>query len=254
MSCLLALIGPCFVETDPCNVGFEIPTEFRARKPSTLGPAMAEWFILLLLVPAIVAPVVLLVGFAGCDFQRGSAPQGFQQTLDSDSTGINGDGWAHYTLVLRIEPSAWMVSGLTQVSWLALYLRAPSTGGSAINRIYISRHNPASANLYDSAADLTKVFDVDDPPHTPLIIASDVTVMGQEAMGFDILVVNYPLDLTQPLLIAVDFGLSSAVGSKGLSVRCDRLLETRGVGSEASKPQWGSILHLHSRGGATLPY
>jgi hypothetical protein len=28
---------------------------------------MTEWLILLLLVPAIVVPVVLLVGFAGCD-------------------------------------------------------------------------------------------------------------------------------------------------------------------------------------------
>ena len=28
---------------------------------------MTEWLILLLLVPAVVVPVVLLVGFAGCD-------------------------------------------------------------------------------------------------------------------------------------------------------------------------------------------
>ncbi len=34
---------------------------------------MAEWLILLLLVPAIVAPVVLVLGFAGCSFQPGSA-------------------------------------------------------------------------------------------------------------------------------------------------------------------------------------
>jgi hypothetical protein len=171
---------------------------------------MAEWLILLLVVTAIVVPVVLLVGFAGCVFTRGSPPAPttvLQQTLDSDSSGINGDGWAHYTLVLRIEPSAWMSTGLTQASWVQLELHAPSTGGSAINRIYISRHN--GTNLYDSlAADLTKVFDVDDPPQPPLIIASDTVMV-------DKLAVNYPLDLTQPLLIAVDFGLSSAVASKG---------------------------------------
>jgi hypothetical protein len=34
---------------------------------------MAEWLILLLLVPAIVVPVVLLVGFAGCSFEHGTA-------------------------------------------------------------------------------------------------------------------------------------------------------------------------------------
>ena len=33
-------------------------------------PAMAEWLVLLLLVPVIVAPVVLLVGFAGCALPR----------------------------------------------------------------------------------------------------------------------------------------------------------------------------------------
>ena len=32
---------------------------------------MAEWLILLLLVPAIVVPVVMLVGFAGCSFPHG---------------------------------------------------------------------------------------------------------------------------------------------------------------------------------------
>ena len=33
--------------------------------------AMGDWLILLLLVPAIVVPVVLLVGFAGCEFDHG---------------------------------------------------------------------------------------------------------------------------------------------------------------------------------------
>jgi len=33
--------------------------------------AMSDWLILLLLVPAIIAPVVLLVGFAGCKFEHG---------------------------------------------------------------------------------------------------------------------------------------------------------------------------------------
>jgi hypothetical protein len=34
--------------------------------------AMAEWLILVLLVPAIVVPVVALVGFAGCSFEHGA--------------------------------------------------------------------------------------------------------------------------------------------------------------------------------------
>ena len=37
---------------------------------------MGEWLILSLLVPAIVVPVVLLAGFAGCSFDpRGALPQ-----------------------------------------------------------------------------------------------------------------------------------------------------------------------------------
>jgi hypothetical protein len=35
---------------------------------------MTEWLLLLLIVPAIVVPVVLLFGFAGCGFQAGVAP------------------------------------------------------------------------------------------------------------------------------------------------------------------------------------
>ena len=35
---------------------------------------MTEWLLLLLLVPAIVVPVVLLFGFAGCRFEPGRAP------------------------------------------------------------------------------------------------------------------------------------------------------------------------------------
>jgi hypothetical protein len=35
---------------------------------------MTEWLLLLLLVPAIVVPVVLLFGFAGCSFEHGIAP------------------------------------------------------------------------------------------------------------------------------------------------------------------------------------
>jgi hypothetical protein len=35
--------------------------------------AVSEWLILVLLVPAIVVPVVLLVGFAGCSFRHGES-------------------------------------------------------------------------------------------------------------------------------------------------------------------------------------
>jgi hypothetical protein len=46
---------------------------------------MAEWLILLLLVPAIVAPIVLVFAFAGCGFQAGVTPE---PTIDS-ATGTS---------------------------------------------------------------------------------------------------------------------------------------------------------------------
>jgi hypothetical protein len=49
--------------------------------------AMAEWLILLLLVPAIVAPVVLVLGFAGCGFQGAALPLP-EPTIDS-ATGTS---------------------------------------------------------------------------------------------------------------------------------------------------------------------
>ncbi len=48
---------------------------------------MAEWLILLLLVPAIVAPVVLVLGFAGCSFHGRSVPVP-EPTIDS-ATGTS---------------------------------------------------------------------------------------------------------------------------------------------------------------------
>jgi hypothetical protein len=48
---------------------------------------MAEWLILLLLVPAIVAPVVLVLGFAGCGFHGASLPLP-EPTIDS-ATGTS---------------------------------------------------------------------------------------------------------------------------------------------------------------------
>ena len=48
---------------------------------------MAEWLILLLLVPVIVAPVVLVLGFAGCGFQGAALPLP-EPTIDS-ATGTS---------------------------------------------------------------------------------------------------------------------------------------------------------------------
>src|SRR5262249_22949882 len=48
---------------------------------------MADWLILLLLVPTIVTPVVLLFGFSGCGFQGAAVPLP-EPTIDS-ATGTS---------------------------------------------------------------------------------------------------------------------------------------------------------------------
>ena len=53
-------------------------------KSGTLG-AMTEWLILLLLVPAVVVPVVLLAGFAGCTFEAGIAQTVVLKSADGTS-------------------------------------------------------------------------------------------------------------------------------------------------------------------------
>jgi hypothetical protein len=62
-----------------CSMTFE-------TKRSTFE-AMAEWLILLLLVPAIVAPIVLVFGFAGCGFHGAALPLP-EPTIDS-ATGTS---------------------------------------------------------------------------------------------------------------------------------------------------------------------
>ena len=96
---------------------------------------------------------------------------------------------------------------------MRITLQASSTTGASIDRIYISQ--PAAPgmgiNPWDSAADLTKIYDIMDAG-VPLVMAAGEirTVPAANQTG-----VNYNLDPTQPLLIAVDFtdGKASAPAS-----------------------------------------
>jgi hypothetical protein len=252
---------------------------------------MAEWLLLLLLVPAIVVPVVLLVGFAGCTFDPdttriiidSATPNGVcgitlkwqlvpdpnrdyhpplkflvQRTTDSSTTTLEADarsssfpdkgllaattysytvsavftfrsdvssspvsattlpfqptfpqqtlpnpdgGWQGWTLIQRI---ARLTTGGTQVRITLQASSAAGATGASIDRIYISQ--PAAPgmgiNPWDSAADLTKIYDIMDTAGVPLVMAAGEirTVPAANQTG-----VNYNLDPTQPLLIAIDF-------------------------------------------------
>ena len=58
---------------------------------------MAEWLILVLLVPAIVVPVVALVGFAGCKFQgQGTTPPPIINSVTIKSPGVITVTWEYH--------------------------------------------------------------------------------------------------------------------------------------------------------------
>ena len=80
---------------------------------------MGDWLILLLLVPAIVAPVVLLFGFAGCKFEvgglgpsvafdsaDGTGPNTIALTWSYDGTSLVSFNFARVKLPDRIETGA----------------------------------------------------------------------------------------------------------------------------------------------------
>jgi hypothetical protein len=195
-----------------------IPTEaghaiqLNAPQPVRSGPKfgmlrrMAEWLILLLVVPAIVVPTVLLVGFTGCDFEHGAAPAlpdtTFAQPLDPGPSPYQGD-WEGWCLIQRIEAARLSHSG-TQVR---LTLRASPESGASIDRIYISQGpDPGSGDPYDALADLTEIYDRGSGGPFVLPKGEAQSIPPSPRM------VSYNLDHERPLLIAVDFSAAPRSG------------------------------------------
>jgi hypothetical protein len=168
---------------------------------------MAEWLLLLLLVPAIVVPVVLLVGFAGCVFEHGTSP--FETTFSATGafTG-DGSGWEGYTLVQRIEPA-----GLNPATGpfvqVKITLFASTVMDASIDRIFIS--GPASTKDWDSDTDLTEVSS------TPFVVSAGTSV----TLGPVNYTVHPPsidgIDPGRALLIAVDFSVPPTASGIRLS-------------------------------------
>ena len=152
-----------------------------------------EWLALLVLIPAIVVPVVLLLGFAGCDvlFLTEHTPVfevAFTETLTTNQ------GQASQTIVQRIEPIRLFAGG----SDVQITIRASDANDLMIDKMYISRPVPnGTGNPYDSAGDLTEVFT------QPMLVPQGTSVV--------LPVVSYALDKTQPLLVIFDTGMPGAV-------------------------------------------
>jgi hypothetical protein len=115
---------------------------------------MAEWLILLLLVPAIVVPVVMLVGFAGCSFDKGVAA-GRPLMVSADATSDTA-----ITLTWKYdEPAAGFLIERKQLSngatggellgsptmYIDTNLRAATTYEYTVTAIHLdeSRSNPS---------------------------------------------------------------------------------------------------------------
>jgi hypothetical protein len=191
---------------------------------------MAEWLLLLLLVPAIVVPVVLLVGFAGCVFEHGTSP--FETTFSATGafTG-DGSGWEGYTLVQRIEPA-----GLNPATGpfvqVKITLFASTVMDASIDRIFIS--GPASTKDWDPGNDLTQV----PLPNTPFVVSAGTSVTLDP--------VSYQVrppssDGTDPgraLLIAVDFSVPLPHRASGPRTKCRLTGRSRG-GSSIFAPHPG---------------
>jgi hypothetical protein len=161
---------------------------------------MAEWLLLLLLVPAIVVPVVLLVGFAGCSFEKGSSPSS-ETTFDATNEfSRDGSGWEGFTLVQRIEAAGLDPTNRTFAK-VKITLFASTVSDASIERIFIS--GPASTKEWDSDIDLTEV----PLPNTPFVVSAGTS----ETLGFFDYSVRPPSsDGTNPgraLLIAIDFSV-----------------------------------------------
>jgi hypothetical protein len=145
-----------------------------------------EWLALLLLIPAIVVPVVLLLGFAGCElvFPLDPPPeleQGFTATLTGNA------GQANQTIVQRIEPARLFKSG----SQVQITVRSSENNGLLIERMFISKVG-AAGDQYDSAGDLKEVITA------PVFVAQNTATT--------LPAIDYALDRLQPLLVIFDIG------------------------------------------------
>lgn len=122
----------------------------------------------------------------------------FMQTLPQSAEGISGVTW-----VQRIEPVRLMAGG----NRVAITIRSASAVSMKIAKIYISQ--PAvpdplnqTPDPYDSAADLTKVFDdPTNPIFVPLGTAKTLSV------------IDYKLDPDKPLLVAFEFDSPDGFGN-----------------------------------------
>jgi hypothetical protein len=118
----------------------------------------------------------------------------YAKTLTED-----GSGWEGYTLVQRIEAIHLSATG----PHVRISVQASSVSDASIDRIYISQAD-STGNPYDSAADLTLVYDSAANQQQPFVVLADTKR--------ELPIVAYTINKFQALLIAVDFAAAPASG------------------------------------------
>ena len=92
----------------------------------------------------------------------------YQKTLTQD-----GAGWAGFTLVQRIEAAHLGATG----PHIRISVQASSVSNASIDRVYVSQIDSAG-KAYDSASDLTLVYDAAANQQQPFIVPADAFALG----------------------------------------------------------------------------
>jgi hypothetical protein len=199
-----------WIDPDPRGIGFEIRRTKVSDKTSTvqkaefsdreftdggLEPATQYSYTVRRILHVEESPKEEDVSEAVTGTTLGPA---FVQALPQNAEGVSGLTW-----VQRFEPVRLMAGG----NRVALTVRSASAVSMKIARIYISQ--PAvpdpvnqTPDPYDSATDLTKVFDdPTNPIFVPLGTAKTLPV------------IDYQLDPDRPLLVAFEFDSPDGFGN-----------------------------------------
>jgi hypothetical protein len=120
----------------------------------------------------------------------------YAKTLTEPESG----NWQGYTLVQRIEATQIGATG----AHVRITVQASASTDAYVERIYISQQDSAG-KPYDSAADLTAVYDSAANQQQPFVVPAGTTR--------SLPIVTYTINRFQALLIAVDFSSTPASGA-----------------------------------------
>lgn len=123
----------------------------------------------------------------------------YAKTLTEDNLA-----WEGYTIVQRIEAAHLSATG----PHIRISVQASSVSDASIDRIYISQA-ASTGNPYDSAADLTQIYDSAVNQQQPFVVPAGTTK--------SLPIVAYTINKFQALLIAVDFAAAPASGVEAAS-------------------------------------